>query len=168
MQTWPAGHSIAGKPHRDINDQELNLSGTAIGAGTLGDFFTLPWWEGGFAKCFLQIFFDMAATGPVQLLASPLGSDGTLSSVGGWELLQGGTAGPTWNTGSLCGLYLNFDDGLIPGNYIMLNNGAYVPAVSLTLNPVWNKAAFIRLQLLNGSAGALTFASGSRILLGGK
>ena len=167
MQSWPAGQTIAGKPYQDLTDAELGLDLTTIPNNSIGDIAVIPWWSQGYSKCLMQIFFQVAITGPVQLLASPLDSSGELLSNGKWELLQGGATGPTFNSGATCGLFVAFDDGLIPGNYIRSDSGFFDPAVSLTLNPVWNKAAFIRFQFLNGSAGALTFEANNRIMLAG-
>jgi hypothetical protein len=167
VQTWPAGQKIGGKPVRELQDAELGIAFTTIANNAVGDILTLPWWVGGFSKCYMQIFFQVAVTGPVQMRAAPLYSDGTLLSTSQWELLQGGAVGPTFAAGATAYVALNFDDGVLPGNYVRSSGGVTDPAVSLALNPCWNKAPFIRFQFLNGSGGLLTFEFNNRIYLAG-
>jgi hypothetical protein len=153
--------TVAGKPYAHLTDAELGAASNVIATGTTESLFVIPWWMGGYSKCFMIIPLQLANTGIIQLLAQPLGSNGLAMNSFQFELLQGGSLSAGDES-----LMLNFDDGILPGSYSIGSIAGASPAVGLTTNPVWTKAPFLEFLLTNNTGGNVVTLAGFHILLG--
>ena len=159
----PQGQQIAGKPYREITAAELGVLGVVVPAGGQLQTQAVPWWAGGYSLCHLFLNFSgLAGGGNVALQAT------------GWDSTQGFTIydnitnGPTGENFPPGGgaMEFNFDDGIIPGNYRVVQVVPGAPK-GMPLNPTWNKNAFLSFSLVNNAATPLTL-NGFTIQLRGR
>lgn len=163
---WPAGFSIAGKPYRSMDHNEL------VGAAnmplivptlTTTTLQVIPWWSGGYRRARMTMGFTMAAVGNVLFLmrgtSRPDAGANTPSSA-----IVNGATGENFPIGS-SQVDWAWDDTQLPGNY-QFTQVVPVAAKSMPLNPIWNKAAMLELSIQNNSAGNFQLDS-LYILLGG-